>query len=146
MYIQLQKFPQNIFEYLWVARLRTLLEAWEGSSLACFCNLPYAAAHGQPGFSHLGHALSVGEDRKIAAHTTSCRSVGVSFILLIVETLGGWSDQALETIRAKAVYRIRGWVSHQLSLSPTFFSILQFASGEGTLLCGRGDFLLVHPK
>ena len=53
-----------------------------------------------------GHALSVGEDRKFAAHATSCRSVGVCFIPLIVDTLGVWSDQALETIRG--IGRLQG--------------------------------------
>ena len=89
-----------------------------------------------------GHALSVAEDRKIAAHTTFCRSVGVFFIPLIVETLGGWSDQALETIRG--IGCVKGLVSHQLSPPPpTFSSNLWFASGGGTRLFGRGDFLLV---
>ena len=46
-----------------------------------------------------GHALSVGEDRKRAAHAEACHSVGVSFIPLVVESLGGWSDQAADTIR-----------------------------------------------
>ena len=34
-----------------------------------------------------GHALSVGEDRKITAHAISCRLIGVSFIPLIVKLL-----------------------------------------------------------
>ena len=46
-----------------------------------------------------GHALSVGEDRKVSSHTTFYRSIGVTFITLIVEILGRLSDQALETIR-----------------------------------------------
>ena len=46
-----------------------------------------------------GHALSVGEERKRAAHAEACHSVGVSFIPLVIESLGGWSDQAADTIR-----------------------------------------------
>ena len=36
-----------------------------------------------------GHALLVGEERKLAAHADACRAVGISFIPLVVETLGG---------------------------------------------------------
>ena len=45
-----------------------------------------------------GHALRVGEERKIAAHAEACRTVGVSFVPLVVESLGGWSDEASDTI------------------------------------------------
>ena len=41
-----------------------------------------------------GHALQVGEQRKMAAHSEACRAVGVSFIPLVAETLGGWSEEA----------------------------------------------------
>ena len=50
-----------------------------------------------------GHAHSVGEDRKRAAHAEACHSVGVSFIPLVVESLGGWSDQGVS-----AGYWVRG--------------------------------------
>ena len=35
-----------------------------------------------------GHALLVGEERKLAAQADACRAVGISFIPLAVETLG----------------------------------------------------------
>ena len=35
-----------------------------------------------------GYAVSVGEDRKMAAHAAPCKSFGVFFIPLIVETHG----------------------------------------------------------
>ena len=47
-----------------------------------------------------GHALTVGEDRKMAANAEACREVGVSFIPLVVETLGGWSDRAADNIKS----------------------------------------------
>ena len=47
-----------------------------------------------------GHALSVARERKLAAHSGPCHSVGVSFIPLAVETLGGWSEEGITTIRA----------------------------------------------
>ena len=46
-----------------------------------------------------GHALTVGEDRKMAAHAATCRAVGVPFIPLVVESIGGWSDRAVDTIQ-----------------------------------------------
>ena len=46
-----------------------------------------------------GHALAVGEERKLTAHAEACRSVGVTFIPLVAESIGGWSDWAEETIR-----------------------------------------------
>ena len=36
-----------------------------------------------------GHALSVAENRKLVAHASTCRSIGISFIPLAVETFGG---------------------------------------------------------
>ena len=53
-----------------------------------------------------GYALSVGEGRKFAAHAVSCRSVGVSFIPLLVESLGGWNSRAMEVI--KGIGRLQG--------------------------------------
>ena len=53
-----------------------------------------------------GHALDVGEGRKRASHSSSCHSAGISFVPLLVETLGGWSCEAVETI--KAIGRLQG--------------------------------------
>lgn len=47
-----------------------------------------------------GHALTVGRERKLAAHSGACRSVGVHFIPLVVESLGGWDGEAAATIRS----------------------------------------------
>ncbi len=47
-----------------------------------------------------GHALVVGEERKMKAHAEACRSVGVSFIPLVVESIGGWSERAADTIKS----------------------------------------------
>ena len=53
-----------------------------------------------------GFALGVGEERKRASHSSSCHSAGISFVPLVVETLGGWSSEAVETI--KAIGRLQG--------------------------------------
>ena len=46
-----------------------------------------------------GHALSVGEERKRAAHSEACHAVGVTFIPMVVETLGGWGEEAALTVK-----------------------------------------------
>ena len=45
-----------------------------------------------------GHALRVAENRKMASHNDACRTVGVDFVPLAVESLGGWSTEANYTI------------------------------------------------
>ena len=45
-----------------------------------------------------GHALMVGEARKLAAHGDACQAVGVFFIPLVLETLGGMSASAVDTL------------------------------------------------
>ena len=47
-----------------------------------------------------GHAVQVGINRKMTSHSSACQSVGVNFIPLIVESLGGWSSEAISTVRA----------------------------------------------
>ena len=45
-----------------------------------------------------GHALRIGEERKMAAHRSDCQATGISFVPLFVEILGGWSEEAVHTI------------------------------------------------
>ena len=45
-----------------------------------------------------GHALKIGEQRKWSAYNSMCRSVGVTFCPLLVETLGGWAQEAMSTL------------------------------------------------
>ena len=53
-----------------------------------------------------GHALRVGEERKMAAHAGPCRAACVTFIPLVVESLGGWSEEAIYII--KSIGRLQG--------------------------------------
>ena len=53
-----------------------------------------------------GYALSVGEERKRAAHSEACHAVGVTFIPMVVETLGGWVEEAALTV--KIIGRLQG--------------------------------------
>ena len=64
-----------------------------------------------------GYALTVCEERKMATHAASCRAVGVSFIPLAVESLGGWSDLA-----AKTISRIGRLLGQRLGISPSITS------------------------
>ena len=45
-----------------------------------------------------GHTLVVGAERKLAAHAVACRAAGIAFVPLVVESLGGWSNEAADTI------------------------------------------------
>ena len=45
-----------------------------------------------------GHALMVGEERKRAKYAEACHAVGVSFVPLVAESIGGWSEEASQTI------------------------------------------------
>ena len=47
-----------------------------------------------------GHALVIGEERKLALHSSACHSAGISFFPLVAESLGGWSREAVEMIKS----------------------------------------------
>ena len=46
-----------------------------------------------------GHALKVASERKKTTHGPRCQQVGIQFIPLAVESLGGWSSAAASTLR-----------------------------------------------
>ena len=82
------------------------------------------------------YALSICEERKMATHAASCREVGVSFIPLAVESLGGWSDLA-----AKTISRIGRLLGQRLGIPPpsplaNCFRGAPCRCGEGMLPCG----------
>ena len=45
-----------------------------------------------------GHALVTGEAKNLTARSHACHAVGVSFILLVLETLGEVSVSAVNTL------------------------------------------------
>ena len=61
-----------------------------------------------------GFALSVCEERKIAAHAASCRAIGVSFVPLAFESLRGCSNLTAETLAG-----IGRAVGQRLGISPS---------------------------
>ena len=79
-----------------------------------------------------GYALAVGKERKRASHAEACHSVGVNFIPLVVESLGGWSKEAADTI--SSIGRLLGqrWESLLVNLSDTFSSNVLYLYGEAT--------------
>ena len=42
----------------------------------------------------------MGEAQKMATHADAFQAIGVFFVPLVVESLGGWSGEAIRTIRA----------------------------------------------
>ena len=79
-----------------------------------------------------GHALAVGENRKMTMHASHCQAVGVSFVPLVIESLWGWSDLAVKTI--SSIGRLLG---QRLGILPS--NSVQFHSGGGMPLYGYTD-------
>ena len=44
------------------------------------------------------HALAIEEERKLTIHSNPCHSIKISFVPLVMESLGGWSEEAINTI------------------------------------------------
>ena len=64
----------------------------------------------------------------MATHAASCRAVGISFIPLAVESLGGWSELA-----AKTISRIGRLLGQRLGIPPSITSRQLFKSNKLTL-------------
>ena len=79
-----------------------------------------------------GHALQVAEDCKRAAHNANCAAAGVVFLPIVVETLGGWSKEAVFHIS-----KIRRLMGQYLGLPPneTTYHLFQRLAISA---CGRG--------
>ena len=50
--------------------------------------------------SSSGHTLRVGVQQKLTEYLSACRSAGIDFVPLVVESLGGWCPDAISTIRS----------------------------------------------
>ena len=77
------------------ALLTSSFQIWERSQPAAMnvtviYSLQPLTLQGAP--SSAGHALSVGEHRKMSAHAPACLAVGVSCLTLALEALGGMSE------------------------------------------------------
>ena len=72
----------------------------------------------------------MGEERKCAAHTEACHAVGVAFVPLVVELLGGLSEEAARTITD--IGRHQG---QRLGVTPSK-TICHLFQRKEMLLCG----------
>lgn len=79
--------PADVYLPVWSHGRPAAVDVTVISPLQCQV-LPQAA-------SIQGHALTVANARKRRVHFDNCRSVGVDFLPLAVESLGGWSEDAL---------------------------------------------------
>ena len=101
--------PADFFLPHWDRGLPTALD------ISVISTLQQRTVHGAA--ENKGYALSICEERKMATHAASCREVGVSFIPLAVESLGGWSDLA-----AKTISRIGRLLGQKLGIPPSITS------------------------
>ena len=70
-----------------------------------------------------GHALSVGEERKRAAHSEACHAVGVTFIPMVMESLGEVGvRRQLSPSRTLDGFRASDWEFPPPKPPDTFFS------------------------
>ena len=90
--------PADIYLPIWKRGQPAALDV---TVLSTMQQLTQASAASTPGY-----VLHVGEERKMVAHAEACRSVGVHFVLIVAETLGGWSELAIDTI--KSIGRLKG--------------------------------------
>ena len=115
--------PADVFLPHWDRGLPTALD------ISVISTLQQRTVHGAA--ENQGYALSICEERKMATHAASCRAVGVSFIPLAVESLGGWSDVA-----AKTISRIGHVLGQRLGIPPP--SPLANCSRGAPCHCGEG--------
>ena len=85
-----------------------------------------------------GYSLSVARERKMAAHSETCQSVGVSFVPMVVETLGGWDEEAVRSVQSlpSVARRVNAWEFHHQTLHDTCSSALLSVFGRETPACG----------
>ena len=82
-----------------------------------------------------GHALLVGEARKMLAHD-ACAAAGITFVPIVMETLGGMSALTVDTLaRSGHLLGRRLGVSISDSVRHCFNDV-PFQYGGDTLLCG----------
>ena len=84
--------PADIYLPIWKRDQPAVLDLTVISTMQ---QLTQASAASTPGY-----ALHMEEERKMAAHAEACRSVGLHFVPIVAETLGGWSELAIDTIKS----------------------------------------------
>ena len=86
-----------------------------------------------------GHALQVSVQRKLSSSLSACRSVGMDFIPLVAETLGGLAEDTITTISAigKAISARTGYMDSSSTSTKHLFRRIAIA-----LWCGNASLWL----
>ena len=92
-----------------------------------------------------GYALRIVEEQKMAAHNADCQAVGVTFVPMVVETLGGWSEEAVHTIK-----KLVGFLDNALARPlqkphVIYFKDYQYPFGQQMQTCGWAASHLIWP-
>ena len=93
------------------------------------------------------HALDVGVSRKLGSHLSDCRSVGMDFIPLVAETLGGLAKDTIRMTRAigKALGK-RTNPDDPSTSTKHLFGRLAIALWRGNACCWIHRTPLTHPS
>ena len=100
---------------------------------------PLQQATFQSAASTQGHALLVGEAQKFAAHGAHCATVGIDFIPVTLEALGGLSPLAINV-----VVRIGCLLGQRLGLPPKETTCHLFQQISVSLWCGNASLWCHH--
>ena len=117
--------PADIYLPIWKSGQPAALDL-DVTVISTMQQLTQASAASTPGY-----ALHVGEERKMAAHAEACRSVGVHFVPIVAETLGGWSELAIDIIKESAASKVNAWASLPLTALGTSSSASPSPYGRG---------------
>ena len=94
-----------------------------------------------------GYALDVGVNRKLRSHLSDCCSVGVDFIPLVAETLGGLAKDSIRIIQAigKALGKRTNPDDPSVS-TKHLFGQLAIALWRGNACCWLHHSPFIHPS
>ena len=89
--------------------------------------------------AHAGHSLKVRFNDKMTKHGEDCRRAGMVFIPLVVETLGGWEEQAEAQIKRLGAALARQTGQEEAEKIRHVFQSLsvRLAKGKAALLLNR---------
>ena len=109
-------------------RLHPKLGGWEKSRLRCQRHLPHSRSRLIPSS---GHAIEARKRAKNRAHFDHCRSQGIFFQPLVVETFGGWCADALTFLKELGRQDARRWGKDPALEIKYFFQRLSVALQRG---------------
>ena len=86
-----------------------------------------------------GHALQVGVQRKLASHLSACRSVGVEFVPVVMETLGGMAEDSISILRS-----LGKAIAQRVGCDASICTKQLFRRTAISLWCGNATLWLHH--